>query len=401
MLIPISTDAPIYHWPFATVGLIVVNTAIMVSVFTMSREQLEVLDQWCVLHYGQWNPVQWLTSNYLHSGPVHLIFNMIALWGLGVIVEGKIGWWRFLAIYNLIGVSTCAVEQTLMLFASEGGSLGASAIIFGLLAIALVWAPANEMTCVMIFGFHFRFQVITFEVTVLNYAAFSLVVQMALAIWSATLAAGADEGGVEVFVSSALLHLMGAAAGAVIGVGMLKLGWVDCEDWDVFSVWAGKHTMSRDQKAAAALETPEAQAKLANLRHVMSTQIQQYLAAGEAAAALAVHRRGRLQFPDWRPDEPQMIQLISGLRKAQLWNDATLMMVEYLQRYTERTPLVRLALAQLLVEQLGRPVQALKVLAKLRPEQLPAPQQEKYHELHARAAAEAEENPFEAVVEDW
>jgi hypothetical protein len=166
-------------------------------------------------------------------------------------------------------------------------------------------------------------------------------------------------------------------------------------------VWAGKHTMSRDQKAAAALETPEAQAKLANLRHVMSTQIQQYLAAGEAAAALAVHRRGRLQFPDWRPDEPQMIQLISGLRKAQLWNDATLMMVEYLQRYTERTPLVRLALAQLLVEQLGRPVQALKVLAKLRPEQLPAPQQEKYHELHARAAAEAEENPFEAVVEDW
>jgi hypothetical protein len=26
MLIPFRTDAPIYYWPFATVGLIVVNT---------------------------------------------------------------------------------------------------------------------------------------------------------------------------------------------------------------------------------------------------------------------------------------------------------------------------------------------------------------------------------------
>lgn len=397
MLIPISTDAPIYHWPFATVGLIVVNTLVMASLFGMSEEQIAVVAQWCVLHYGQWNPVQWLTSNYLHADLFHLIGNMIILWGLGVIVEGKVGWWRFLAIYNLIGVSTCAVEQTLMLFASEGGSLGASAIIFGLLAIALVWAPANEMTCVMIFWY----RIFTLELTVLNYAAFSLVVQMALAIWSATVAASEGEGGIEVFVSSALLHLMGAAAGAVVGVGMLKLKWVDCEDWDVFSVWAGKHTMSREQKAEEALKTPEAQAKLANLRQVMATQIQQYLAAGEPAAALAVHRRGRLQFPDWRPDEPQMIQLISGLRKAQLWNDAILMMVEYLQRYTERGPLVRLALAQLLVEQLGRPVQAVKVLAKLHPDQLPAPQQAKYRELAERAAAEAEENPFEAVVEDW
>jgi membrane associated rhomboid family serine protease len=397
MLIPISTDAPIYHWPFATVGLIVVNTLIMVSLFGMTEEQLEVVAQWCVLQYGQWNPVQWLTSNYLHADLIHLIGNMAVLWGLGIIVEGKVGWWRFLAIYNLIGVATCAVEQTLMLFASEGGSLGASAIIFGLLAIALVWAPANEMNCVMVFGF----RVVAMELSVLNYAAFSLVVQMALAIWSATVAAGQDEGGIEVFVSSALLHLMGATAGAIVGIGMLKLKWVDCEDWDVFSVWAGKHTLSREQKAEESLKTPEAQAKLANLRHVMATQIQQYLAAGESAAALAVHRRGRLQFPDWRPDEPQMIQLISGLRQAQLWNDATLTMVEYLQRYTERAPLVRLALAQLLVEQLGRPVQALKVLAKLPPEQLPAPQQAKYRELHARAAAEADENPFEAVVEDW
>ena len=40
---------------------------------------------------------------------------MVFLWGFGLVVEGKLGWWRFLLIYLAIGVTQCAFEQTIML----------------------------------------------------------------------------------------------------------------------------------------------------------------------------------------------------------------------------------------------------------------------------------------------
>ena len=116
---------------------------------------------------------------------------------------------------------------------------------------------------------------------------------------------------------------------------------------------------------------------------------------------LAVHRRGKKQFADWRLPEPEHIQMIQELRKWQLWDDAVLSMVEYLHLFTERAVLVRLALAQLLIEQLNRPRQGIKVLAKLDAKQLPAPQQQKLAALKKRAEQEAEENPFEATVDEW
>src|SRR4051794_15051327 len=104
MLIPYSTDAPIYHWPFATVGTIVVNIAIWLLVAAMPEEQQEWIAGHLILVYGTWNPLQWLTSNYIHADFMHVFGNMLVLWGIGVVVEGKIGWWRFLALYNGIGL---------------------------------------------------------------------------------------------------------------------------------------------------------------------------------------------------------------------------------------------------------------------------------------------------------
>src|SRR5688572_3606093 len=99
MLIPYNTDAPIYHWPFATLGTIVVNALIFIGVALLPEQQQEWVYQNFMLLYGHWNPIQWLTSNYLHAGFVHVVGNMLVLWGIGIIIEGKVGWWRFLAIY--------------------------------------------------------------------------------------------------------------------------------------------------------------------------------------------------------------------------------------------------------------------------------------------------------------
>ena len=52
------------------------------------------------LEFGKFRPWQWLTANYMHADIFHLLGNMFVLWGFGLVVEGKVGWWRFLLIYN-------------------------------------------------------------------------------------------------------------------------------------------------------------------------------------------------------------------------------------------------------------------------------------------------------------
>src|SRR5262245_52710644 len=115
MLIPYNTDAPIYHWPYATLATIIFNVLMFVGATSAGGANDGWMYQHLILVYGEWNPVQWLTSNYVHAGLVHILGNMIVLWGIGIIIEGKVGWWRFLLIYNGIGIVSNGVEQTLML----------------------------------------------------------------------------------------------------------------------------------------------------------------------------------------------------------------------------------------------------------------------------------------------
>ena len=46
-----------------------------------------------------------LTSIFLHSGLLHLAFNMVALYFLGTFAETAFGRWRFFALYVLSGFS--------------------------------------------------------------------------------------------------------------------------------------------------------------------------------------------------------------------------------------------------------------------------------------------------------
>jgi membrane associated rhomboid family serine protease len=396
MIIPVGTDAPVYHWPFATLGTIIVNSAIHVGLMSVGSDAAEPIYDWLMLRYGWWNPLQWLTTNYLHADLFHLIGNMIVLWGLGLIVEGKVGWWRFLLIYNGIGLLSCSVEQTLMIFVSEGGSLGASRCIYGLLAIAMLWAPRNDFRCLAMFGWY----VFVFDWSVLNYTIFSLFLQFVLAIWNVMLLS-AITGSLFVSMTSEILHLMGAACGAAVGLVMLNRGWVDCENWDLFSVLKDRHLKTREELAEEALNSEEGKAKLAAHREQLLAQFRNFLAAGEAAAAMSVHRRAGVQFgASWQVSEEELVQLITGLRKAQRWDDAVLVMAEYLRSHTTRAPAVRLALAQVLVEHLSRPRQALRVLIKLDQKSLSPQQQGSLAKLQARAQQAAEEDPFEAVQDD-
>jgi membrane associated rhomboid family serine protease len=82
---------------------------------------------------GEWWRL--ITAAFLHYGPIHLGFNMLALWWLGGAVEAAIGSWRFLLLYLVSGLAGSAGA---LLLTPTGVTVGASGAIFGMLGAGLI-----------------------------------------------------------------------------------------------------------------------------------------------------------------------------------------------------------------------------------------------------------------------
>lgn len=171
MLIPFGTDAPIYHFPFATIALIVVNFVMYFATTAQIHSQDDV-DRflWLILEFDKIQPMQWVTNNFMHADFFHILGNMFFLWAFGLIVEGKLGWWRFLLIYLLIGSveGACVLGIMFLVSNGQGGALGASGAIFGVMAVAMLWAPKNDIHCLVLLAF----RVIRLDLPVIAFAAF-------------------------------------------------------------------------------------------------------------------------------------------------------------------------------------------------------------------------------------
>jgi membrane associated rhomboid family serine protease len=383
-MIPLSTDAPIYHYPFATIALIVGNVVVFAA--TGAALDSEAIEPWALSHGQGLHPVEWVTSNFVHGGFTHLIGNMIFLWGFGLVVEGKLGWWKYLLVYLGIGVTQCALEQTFMLgydaeeayqewveesgfdveefesvkedlaeqyrqeghseeeiaegvalFESEfrkevsrtaaGMSFGASAILYGLLAICLVWAPKNEVTILVIIFY----RAAMFEVTIITFACWYI--------------------GIELFTSSftgfsmgsATLHAMGAVLGFGVGVGLFKMKLVDCEGWDLFAVMSGDYgpwardahgyPIDRDANVEMEIEEPKKKKKRGPSKAARNRKL-------DAVA-------GFVEADDFMRavDEETMKQLAIGLAKEGLWDDAVPIMEEVIAVFPGSANGMRLRLA--------------------------------------------------------
>ena len=76
-----------------------------------------------------------VTSGFLHSGLLHLAFNMFILWQLGTMLEPAIGRVRFGLIYF---VSMLCGSFGALLLSPNAFTVGASGAVFGLMAAAVV-----------------------------------------------------------------------------------------------------------------------------------------------------------------------------------------------------------------------------------------------------------------------
>jgi hypothetical protein len=308
---------------------------------------------------------------------------MFFLWTFGIVTEGKLGWQRFLACYLVIGLGESAIEQAIMLGQMPGpGSIGASAAIYGLMAMACVWAPLNEVKMIFLFGMFYVFQAGTIDVPIGLLAAIYVGLDLALTLWL-----GMESGG-------SFMHLLGAIMGAVLGTVLLMRKRVDCERWDLFTVLRGEQ--GQPTKEDLAPPSAEQIASQAERRAQEAKQkILGYLAISQAPLALRALRQVRDLKLAVDLSRQEQFKMIAGLDQHRQWKDAAPLMAAFVEQFPEGSEAVRLRLAQICLVELERPARTLELLGALSSKQLNEKQQLLCKQLTKVASQQIEDGAVE------
>jgi len=130
----------------APLGIVtVVMMALSIGVFVAqvaAGGDLQTLSGWVYQQGALYGPAvadgDWwrlISAAFLHAGPIHLLFNMLALWWFGRSLEHVIGPGRFLGIYL---ASALAGSAGAILLTPMRPTVGASGAVFGILGAGLV-----------------------------------------------------------------------------------------------------------------------------------------------------------------------------------------------------------------------------------------------------------------------
>ena len=382
LYIPYSTDAPVYYRPIITIAMIVINVLVFVM---FTGEQIEPY----MLAIGAGLlPEQWLTTNFLHADIFHLVFNMLFLWVFGLIVEGKLGPIKMLVTYLTIGILYGAAVQILLLNHEPTYCLGASAVIFGLAVMSLLWAPENRIHALLIVWIFIIFRSVYLETKI----SILVGIFLALDITKFYFLGGG--------LSSELLHLIGAVIGFIVGIAMLKTNFVDCEHWDILSVWSGENLLSDEERNRIEKNKPESIKRRAEARqkrqHLLAEEIELALQNQTPLPAFVITQRIEREYENWTLPQESHLTMIRQLLTGKHWTEAIASMRQYLDRHQEQSVFVRLMLIQALLVQ-NLPKNALEVLNSVSPD---APEQRSaIPKIRAKAEAMHRKNIEEGFYE--
>ncbi len=383
-------------------------------------------------HGAGLKPWQWLTSMLMHNNIVQLVFNLIALWAFGLVVEGKVGARVFLTIFLGIGVAQAGLEQALTLFSPLSASVGANAALLGLLGVAVVWAPRNEFD--VLWGFGMRAG--TLEVPILIFGFIQFAMEL-IGIASGSFG-----------LTRSLMHMLGLLLGLAVGWVWLRRGWVDCEGWDLLSVWNGTEagiprdeqletearqlvrasthartgtlsqarTTSSPPQAArptrkpgmmaskASRQSKNSQSKSSHSKpattgpEMISQQrlldIERLIAEGNLPLALKLLAKLRVEQPELHLPQPALYGLIRALLAAKDYPIAILFLREHIARYAEQRTSLQLNLAKLLLHS-QQPRKASEVLHGMQSGQLDATARGTWQHLAQHAQHQIDEGVME------
>jgi membrane associated rhomboid family serine protease len=160
--IPIAADLKVRRRPWVTYLLIAVNTAVyLITQPDRSADPSVLFNQWGVVPDHP-TAVTLVTSLFVHTGLLHLFFNMLFLWVFGPLVENAIGPITFIVLYLGGGLLSALLQTAIVLQCAHHSAafaslstvplVGASGAISAVLApfairyhrsrIRLLWLPA-------------------------------------------------------------------------------------------------------------------------------------------------------------------------------------------------------------------------------------------------------------------
>jgi membrane associated rhomboid family serine protease len=134
-------------------NLLIINVIVYFGV--MSLEESFHLRQYFVLYpFGNgFQPYQIVTSMFFHLDIRHLLFNMLALYFIGPMIEHTLGPKRFLFLYLSSGI----LSGIAVLLLSQNPALGASGAINGVVVALALMFPNMKM---MVFPIPFEIKAI-------------------------------------------------------------------------------------------------------------------------------------------------------------------------------------------------------------------------------------------------
>ncbi|MFP7761827.1 rhomboid family intramembrane serine protease [Marisediminicola sp. LYQ134] len=121
--------------PIVTYSIIAITAVVFLLQLVSRGAVTNLLSYYPVLTVIE--PWRMLTSIFVHSDGsfFHIIFNMLALFLFGRVIEQAVGRWRFLALYLISGF---AGSVAVLVLDPSGGVVGASGAVFGLLGAFFV-----------------------------------------------------------------------------------------------------------------------------------------------------------------------------------------------------------------------------------------------------------------------
>jgi hypothetical protein len=322
---------------------------------------------------------------------MHLLGTMIFLWTFGLVVEGKLGWFRFLPLYfAMVGLEGALTQGLMLASQTQSTAGGASGVIYGLMAISLIWAPRNEIDVffLVVLGIWIRSGVL--QVTVLVFSLFFIGLDLVFAAFG------------RFAMSSEVLHILGAIVGFPIGCLLLKLNLVDCEGWDAFSLWRGRTLVEeiagpkvlRLNRPSSDLDAlPPAPPRVPVDRRI--DQLKAALIKRNPLGAWSAYKDLRDRDRHRSIDDGTLRKLIDAMRIGKDWGSLIVVLEDYIERFPETADRARLVLADILIRREQRPRAALRVLDPISTAQLSKAERLFAHKLTKLAHSQIDDGVME------
>ena len=208
MLFPYKDDNPRVLFPIITYSIIAVNILVFLLQFHFTGNNIHS-GQRIIFRFGfvpnEFNPIDIMTSMFMHGGIGHIVGNMWFLYIFGDNVESILGHVRYLYFYLFCGIGS-AMAQFLIEPTSAVPMVGASGAIAGVLGAYMVKFP--------------KARVHVFAVIIIFITTFIVPAQIVLGLWFIMqLSGGLSSLGIDTTGGVAWFAHIG---GFIVGIGSLK-----------------------------------------------------------------------------------------------------------------------------------------------------------------------------------